>query len=109
MESPTLSEFDLYLLAEGRHWHIYNVLGAHPMTHEGTEGVRFAVWAPSAKAVSVVGDFNHWQADADAMQLHEGFGVWSVFIPMPKRILKTLSSLGVKLAKILVVVSLKLA
>jgi 1,4-alpha-glucan branching enzyme len=81
MESPTLSEFDLYLLAEGRHWHIYNVLGAHPMTHEGTEGVRFAVWAPNARAVSVVGDFNHWQTGADAMQLHEGFGVWSAFIP----------------------------
>lgn len=81
MESPTLSEFDLYLLAEGRHWHIYNVLGAHPMAHKGTEGVRFAVWAPNARAVSVVGDFNDWDAGSHPLQAQEDSGVWCVFIP----------------------------
>jgi 1,4-alpha-glucan branching enzyme len=62
MESPALSEFDLHLFAEGRHWHIYNVLGAHPVTVRGKEGVRFAVWAPNARSVSVVGDFNSWDS-----------------------------------------------
>ena len=58
MESPALSEFDLHLFAEGRHWHIYNVLGAHLGNQRGIEGARFAVWAPNAQAVSVIGDFN---------------------------------------------------
>ena len=61
MDSPTLSEFDLHLFAEGRHWHIYNVLGAHVCRNRGVEGVRFAVWAPHDSAVSVAGDFNEWE------------------------------------------------
>ena len=81
MDSPTLSEFDLHLFAEGRHWHIYNVLGAHVCRSRGTEGVRFAVWAPHAKAVSVVGDFNRWRSGSHPMSLHEGMGVWSCFVP----------------------------
>ncbi|MGF2734803.1 1,4-alpha-glucan branching protein GlgB [Marinobacter sp. DUT-1] len=81
MESPTLSDFDLYLFGEGRHWHIYNVLGAHIQTRNGTEGVRFAVWAPNATAVSVVGDFNDWTPGHHPMTVHGASGVWSVFIP----------------------------
>ena len=81
MDSPTLSEFDLHLFAEGRHWHIYNVLGAHVCRNRGVEGVRFAVWAPHASAVSVAGDFNEWNAGIHPMSLHEGTGVWSCFIP----------------------------
>lgn len=81
MESPTLSEFDLHLFNEGRHWHIYNVLGAHPCQSEGKEGVRFAVWAPQAAAVSVIGDFNDWDPTSDAMAVIGASGVWSCFIP----------------------------
>ncbi|MBW7469867.1 1,4-alpha-glucan branching protein GlgB [Marinobacter sp. M216] len=81
MESPTLSEFDLHLFSEGRHWHIYNVLGAHLCSSKGGEGVRFAVWAPQAKAVSVIGDFNAWEAGRDEMASIGDSGVWSCFIP----------------------------
>ena len=54
---PLLSEFDLYLFGEGRHWNAYNKLGAHPRTIDGVSGVNFAVWAPNADGVSVIGDF----------------------------------------------------
>ena len=53
-----LTEFDLHLLVEGQHWHAYEKLGAHPMTHNGVAGYHFAVWAPNAEEVSVIGDFN---------------------------------------------------
>lgn len=81
MDSPTLSDFDLYLFGEGRHWHIYNVLGAHPCRQQGTEGVRFAVWAPNARSVSVVGDFNGWSPGRHPMAAHDSSGVWSLFVP----------------------------
>jgi len=82
MESPTLSDFDLHLFGEGRHWQIYNVLGAHLSEDGDTRGVRFSVWAPHARAVSVVGDFNDWAPQAHPMTLQPyGSGVWSVFVP----------------------------
>ncbi|MBW0146245.1 1,4-alpha-glucan branching protein GlgB [Marinobacter arenosus] len=81
MESPTLSEFDLHLFNEGRHWHIYNVLGAHPCKSRREEGVRFSVWAPQAKAVSVIGDFNRWDPGKNAMVSTGSSGVWSCFVP----------------------------
>ncbi len=81
MESPTLSSFDLHLFGEGRHWHIYNVLGAHVCSQGGEEGVRFAVWAPAASAVSVIGDFNQWDAGRHPMAVMENSGVWVTFIP----------------------------
>ncbi|MGC8118919.1 1,4-alpha-glucan branching protein GlgB [Marinobacter sp. VGCF2001] len=81
MESPALSEFDLHLFAEGRHWHIYNVLGAHLVSEWGVEGTRFAVWAPNAASVSVIGDFNHWNDHSHTMEQNGGSGVWSTFIP----------------------------
>ncbi len=77
----TVSDFDLYLIAEGTHLRLWDVLGAHPCTHEGVEGVRFAVWAPGAERVSVVGDFNGWDGRRYPMRLHPGAGVWEIFVP----------------------------
>lgn len=76
-----LSDYDLHLFAEGRHWHIYRFLGAHAVQVEGVHGVRFAVWAPSAERVSVVGDFNRWDGRRHAMRVRGGSGVWEIFIP----------------------------
>jgi len=78
---PQISEFDLHLFGEGRHWHIYNILGAHPVTVEGVRGVRFATWAPNAERVSVVGDFNQWDGRRHPMAVHGASGVWELFIP----------------------------
>ncbi|MDX1347622.1 MAG: 1,4-alpha-glucan branching protein GlgB, partial [Thiomicrorhabdus chilensis] len=78
---PQLGELDLHLFAEGRHWHLYEVLGAHPVTVDGIAGVRFAVWAPSAERVSVVGDFNGWHGLRHPMRVLGGSGVWELFIP----------------------------
>jgi len=77
---PVLSEFDLYLLGEGRHQQLYDKLGAHPMTLEGVRGVAFVVFAPNAKRVSVVGDFNYWDNRPHAMRVR-GNGYWEIFIP----------------------------
>src|SRR6266404_3805813 len=79
--SPTLGELDLHLFGEGRHEHIYEKLGAHVTTHEGKRGVRFAVWAPNAKSVSVVGDFNEWDGARHPMRQLGSSGVWELFIP----------------------------
>ncbi|WP_420842108.1 1,4-alpha-glucan branching protein GlgB [Halorhodospira abdelmalekii] len=76
-----LSDFDLHLFSEGRHWHSQNFLGAHEITHQGVAGVRFAVWAPNAERVSVVGDFNHWDGRCHPMRLRLEAGVWELFIP----------------------------
>jgi 1,4-alpha-glucan branching enzyme len=79
--SPLLGELDVYLLAEGRHRRIAECLGAHPMTCEGILGVRFAVWAPNARRVSVIGAFNSWDGRRHPMRLRHGCGVWEIFIP----------------------------
>jgi 1,4-alpha-glucan branching enzyme len=79
--SPTLGELDLHLFGEGRHEHVYDKLGAHVMTHEGKRGVSFAVWAPNAKSVSVVGDFNEWDGARHPMRPLGSSGVWELFIP----------------------------
>jgi 1,4-alpha-glucan branching enzyme len=79
--SPTLGELDLHLFGEGRHEHIYEKLGAHLLTHEGTSGVAFAVWAPNAKSVSVVGNFNEWNGVNHSMRQLGSSGVWELFIP----------------------------
>ena len=78
---PILTDFDLYLIAEGTHYRNYEKLGAHPMILKGIEGVHFAVWAPNAKRVSVVGDFNRWDGRRHPMRIREGTGVWELFIP----------------------------
>lgn len=78
---PLLGELDLHLLAEGKDLRLYRKLGAHPATVDGITGVAFAVWAPNASRVSVVGDFNHWDGRRYPMRLHPGAGVWEIFIP----------------------------
>jgi 1,4-alpha-glucan branching enzyme len=78
---PQLADFDLHLFAEGRHWHAYRFLGSHLSEVEGVAGVRFAVWAPSAERVSVVGDFNQWDGRVHPMRVRGGTGVWELFIP----------------------------
>jgi len=78
---PTLGPLDLHLLGEGRHRDLGHVLGAHPTEIEGVAGVRFAVWAPNASRVSVVGDFNFWDGRRHPMRRHTGAGVWDLFIP----------------------------
>jgi 1,4-alpha-glucan branching enzyme len=79
--SPILGEVDLYLFGEGRHELIYQKLGAHVITREGVKGVSFAVWAPSAEKVSVVGNFNAWDGTRDPMRCLGDSGVWETFIP----------------------------
>jgi len=82
--SSTLGELDLYLFGEGRHEQIYEKLGAHLITHEGAKGVSFAVWAPNAERVSVVGDFNYWDSRQHPMRSLGNSGVWEIFIPKMK-------------------------
>jgi 1,4-alpha-glucan branching enzyme len=77
---PSLSEFDLYLLAEGTHNRAYEKLGAHLSERDGRGGVHFAVWAPNAERVSIVGDFNQWNSATDLMRPSSA-GVWEGFVP----------------------------
>ena len=77
---PILSDLDLYLLGEGTHMHLYEKLGAHPMMLDGVSGVAFAVLAPDARRVSVVGDFNAWDGRRHAMRVR-GNGFWEIFVP----------------------------
>src|SRR5450830_1459255 len=76
-----LGELDLWLLAEGRHLRPWECLGAHPITLDGVAGTRFAVWAPNARHVSVVGDFNHWDGRRHPMRLRREAGLWELFLP----------------------------
>jgi 1,4-alpha-glucan branching enzyme len=78
---PTLGDLDLHLFNEGRHHRLWEVLGAHPRTHEGVTGTAFAVWAPNAKAVRVVGDWNFWDGRLHQMRALGHSGVWELFIP----------------------------
>ena len=76
-----LTEFDLYLMGEGRHYDAYEKLGAHLKTVDGVTGVHFAVWAPNARRVSVVGNFNHWDGRVHPMRFRGSSGVWELFVP----------------------------
>ncbi len=78
---PVLGEMDEYLLGEGTHKRLWQVLGAHVITHEGVDGVHFAVWAPNAERVSVVGDFNIWDGRRHPMRRRGPTGVWETFVP----------------------------
>jgi 1,4-alpha-glucan branching enzyme len=78
---PALGELDLHLFGEGKHERIYEKLGAHVATHEGVRGVTFAVWAPNARSVSVVGNFNEWNGTRHPMRRLGSSGVWELFIP----------------------------
>jgi 1,4-alpha-glucan branching enzyme len=76
-----LGDLDLHLIAEGRHLELHRCLGAHPMTIGGEHGTRFAVWAPNAQRVSVVGDFNEWDGRVHPMRQRHPRGVWELFLP----------------------------
>src|SRR4029079_13071338 len=74
-------ELDLHLLAEGQHFRTYDKLGAHLGAQDGEPGTHFPVWAPNAREVSVIGDFNEWRWGAHPMHLHATAGIWECFIP----------------------------
>ena len=78
---PILGPMDDYYMGEGNHLRLYDKLGAHPVVHEGVHGVHFAVWAPNARRVSVVGEFNSWDGRRHVMRLRQGTGVWEIFVP----------------------------
>ncbi len=78
---PQISEFDLHLFSEGKHWHAYRILGAHAHQVDGIDGVLFATWAPSAQRVSIIGDFNQWDGRKHPMRIRGSSGVWELFIP----------------------------
>jgi len=78
---PTLGELDLHLLAQGRHELLYERLGAHPREIDGVSGTAFAVWAPAARSVSLVGDFNSWDGRLHPMRSLGASGIWELFVP----------------------------
>ncbi|MFT4027133.1 MAG: 1,4-alpha-glucan branching protein GlgB [Novosphingobium sp.] len=78
---PVLGPLDDLLIAQGTHFRLFDKLGAHPIRHEGADGVHFAVWAPNARLVSVVGDFNDWDGARHPMRRRTDIGVWEMFIP----------------------------
>jgi 1,4-alpha-glucan branching enzyme len=81
-QSHLLTEHDIYLFKEGNHFNLYEKLGSHPLTLDGTPGVCFGVWAPNAASVSVIGDFNKWDLQAHPLQSRDdGSGIWEGFIP----------------------------
>jgi 1,4-alpha-glucan branching enzyme len=79
--TPTLGDIDLYLAGEGRHEELYAKLGAHPLELDGVVGVAFAVWAPAARSLSVVGDFNGWDGRLHPMRALGASGIWELFVP----------------------------
>ena len=77
-----ITEHDIYFLREGTHYRLYDRLGAHVIKRAGAEGVNFAVWAPNARAVSVIGDFNGWNRDLHQLSVRDdSSGVWEGFVP----------------------------
>ncbi len=78
---PVLGPLDDFLIAEGTHFRLFDKLGAHVIEHEGAQGVHFAVWAPNARCVNLVGDFNGWNPAAHMMRRRVDIGVWEIFIP----------------------------
>ncbi len=78
---PVLGPMDDYYIGEGTHLRLFDRMGAHPIRHEGVDGFHFAVWAPNAARVSVVGDFNFWDGRTHVMRLRAETGIWEIFIP----------------------------
>ncbi|HEX4591610.1 MAG TPA: 1,4-alpha-glucan branching enzyme, partial [Gemmataceae bacterium] len=81
MTTKTLTEFDMHLWAEGSHFRAYDKLGAHPAERNGVAGTQFAVWAPNASQVAVVGDFNDWRSGEDQLYPVGSTGIWAGFVP----------------------------
>src|ERR1700722_7860957 len=79
--TPLLTDYDLYLLGEGNFRRLYEKLGAHLVEHEGAVGTHFAVWAPNAREVSVIGEFNGWRGGVHELQPRAASGVWEGFVP----------------------------
>ena len=80
MTEQAISEFDLHLFGEGNHNRIYDKLGAHPYSRGTAAGTRFAVWAPNAERVSVVGSFNGWDGNAHVMRPRGSSGIWELAV-----------------------------
>ncbi|WP_290751710.1 1,4-alpha-glucan branching protein GlgB [Amaricoccus sp.] len=78
---PVLGPMDDYYIREGSHLRLFDRMGAHPVRHEGADGVHFAVWAPNARRVSVIGDFNGWDGRRHVMRLRRDTGIWEIFVP----------------------------
>jgi len=78
---PVLTDFDLHLVNEGNHYRLYQKLGAHFIEHHGVRGVGFALWAPNAERVSVIGDFNQWDGRRHPLRPRGTSGIWEIFIP----------------------------
>ena len=78
---PTFGQIDEYLFGQGVHYCLYNAMGGRLFTHQGIAGCRFAVWAPNAKSVSLIGDFNHWNGQTNPMRSLGSSGVWELFVP----------------------------
>ena len=81
-QESIFSDFDLYLFGQGKHYHLYDKMGAHPRVENGVAGTHFATWAPNAQSISVIGDFNQWNRSSHPMwRRHNDLGVWECFIP----------------------------
>ena len=78
---PTFSELDQYLFGRGVHYSLHRQMGARLCHHQGSDGVKFTVWAPAARSISLVGDFNHWDGRTNPMRSLGGCGVWELFVP----------------------------
>lgn len=78
---PTIGELDQYLFAKGVHYHIHEMMGGRLIRHQECDGAKFIVWAPSARRVSLLGDFNHWNGSANPMRSLGGSGIWELFVP----------------------------
>ncbi len=86
VEATLLTDYDVHLFKEGKHYHLYNKLGSHVMEYMDTKGVYFALWAPNAERVSVIGDFNEWNRDSHLMTARwDHSGIWEIFIPDAKK------------------------
>ncbi|MFD0975570.1 1,4-alpha-glucan branching protein GlgB [Salinimicrobium gaetbulicola] len=86
VEATLITDFDVHLFKEGKHFHLYKKFGSHLMEYMGTKGVYFSVWAPNAQMVSVVGDFNNWNRETHKMKSRwDHSGIWEVFIPEAKK------------------------
>ena len=81
VQSYEIGELDQYLFGQGVHYELYKKMGAHKVTVDGVKGVYFAVWAPHAEKVTVIGEFNNWDLEADEMERQDPVGIYTCFVP----------------------------